>query len=449
MASVAAATVEVEVSARARQVTLFLLTATYFFSYMDRQILSILLEDIKADLLLNDTQLGLLSGLAFALFYATLGIPIAWLADRVNRTNIISISLGLWSAMTAVCGLAQNFTHLLLARIGVGVGEAGSSPPSHSIIADLYPSEKRAYALSVYSLGVTLGAAAGQIFGGNLTYFFDWRTAFIALGLPGVILAVIVKLFATEPERRAEPGQVDSDDRPSLRAGFASIFANRAAVWLISGVTLTSLIGYALTGWTPAYLIRSFGLNTFQLGNFVAPVLAVAGVAGGLGSGWLANRLAARYGLHMQSWMIAVLKSIALPFLIWFYLTQNIYVAVGAYGLAVLFQTCYLGPTFALIQTLAPMRMRAVWAAVTLLIINLIGLGLGPTAVGILSDALVPQYGEESLRYALLYVAALTPLAIFSYWRAGVHLKRQVPMKAVAATEGVQLEPGEERPVSS
>ena len=420
------------VSPRARRVTLILLTVTYFFSYMDRQILAILLEDIKADLLLNDTQLGLLSGLAFALFYATLGIPVAALADRMNRVNIISIALALWSGMTAACGLAQNFVHLLLARIGVGIGEAGSSPPSHSIIADLYPAEKRALALSIYSLGVTLGAAAGQIFGGNLTYFFDWRVAFIAIGLPGVILAVIVKLFATEPMRRAEPGAVEETQTPSIRAGFRSIFGNPAAVWLVAGVTITSMIGYALTGWTPAYLIRSFGLNTLQVGNIVAPLLAIAGVASGLGSGWLANRLSEKYGLKAQPLMVAALKTIALPFLIWFYVADSAPLAVGVYFIAVLFQSCYLGPTFALIQTLAPLRMRAVWAAITLLVINLIGLGLGPTMVGVLSDYFAPEYGQESLRQALFVIACATPVAIFCYWRAAKCLEKQLPHRPAA-----------------
>lgn len=420
------------VSPRARNVTLGLLTATYFFSYMDRQILAILLEDIKADLLLSDTQLGLLSGLAFALFYATLGIPVAWLADRYSRVNIISVALALWSGMTAVCGLATNFSQLLLARIGVGVGEAGSSPPSHSIIADMYPAEKRALALSIYSLGVTLGAAAGQIFGGNLTYFFDWRTAFIAIGLPGVILAIVVKVFATEPPRKAEPGAIETEGHPSVLAGFKSIMANRAAVWLVAGVTLTSMIGYALTGWTPAYLIRSFGLNTLQVGNIVAPLLAIAGVASGLGSGWLANRLAVTYGMKAQPLMIAGLKAIALPFLALFYLVESPWVAVGAYFVAVLFQSCYLGPTFAMIQTLAPLKMRAVWAAVTLLAINLIGLGIGPTLVGVFSDLLVPAYGDESLRYALLIIACFTPVAIFCYWRASVAMRHDEARKGPA-----------------
>ena len=413
------------INPRARRITLLLLTVTYFFSYMDRQILAILLEDIKADLLLNDTQLGLLSGLAFALFYATLGIPVAALADRMNRVNIISISLALWSGMTAACGLAQNFVQLLLARIGVGIGEAGSSPPSHSIIADLYPAEKRALALSIYSLGVTLGAAAGQMFGGNLTYFFDWRVAFIAIGLPGVALAIIVKLFATEPMRKAEPGAVEDTATPSIADGFRTIFADRAAVWLVAGVTLTSMIGYALTGWTPAYLIRSFGLNTLQVGNIVAPLLAIAGVASGLGSGWLANRLSERYGMKAQPLMIAGLKALALPFLIWFYFAGSAPLAVGVYFIAVLLQSCYLGPTFAMIQTLAPLKMRAVWAAITLLVINLIGLGIGPTMVGVLSDYFAADYGEESLRQALFVIACATPVAIFCYWRAAAALSRR------------------------
>lgn len=422
-----------DVEPRARKITLTLLTLTYIFSYMDRQILAILQEDIKADLLLSDTQLGLLSGFAFALFYAVLGIPVAALADRMNRLNIISIALALWSAMTAACGLAQNYTQLLLARIGVGIGEAGSSPPSHSIIADLYPANKRALALSIFSLGTTLGAALGQFLGGNLVYYFDWRVAFLVIGLPGVALALLVKFLGTEPMRKAEPGAVNTDETPSIWTGFGTLFSNPAAVWLVAGVTLTSMIGYALTGWTPSYLIRSFQLTTLDVGNVVAPVLALGGIAGGLGSGWLANRLSERYGIRAQPLMIAGLKTVALPFLIWFYLADNAHMAVGVYFIALLFQSCYLGPTFACIQTLAPLRMRAVWAAITLLVINLVGLGIGPTMVGVVSDLLMPTYGEESLRYSLLSIGLLTPIAIFFYWMASRALARQAEAKAAAA----------------
>ena len=224
-----------------------------------------------------------------------------------------------------------------------------------------------------------------------------------------------------------EPGHAALEGQPSIREGFASIFSNPAARWLVAGVTLTSLIGYALTGWTPPYLIRSFGLNTLQIGNIVAPLLAVAGVASGLGSGWIANRLAQRYGMQAQPLMIATLKAIALPFLILFYVFEDAVWAVGAYFVAVLFQSCYLGPTFSMLQTLAPMKMRAVWAAITLLVINLIGLGLGPTLIGVLSDLYAPRFGEESLRYALLTVGLLTPVAIWFYWMASKRLREMQP----------------------
>ena len=421
-------TVLPEVSSSARKVTLFLLTATYFFSYMDRQILSILLEDIKADLLLNDAQLGYLSGIAFALFYATLGIPIASLADRKNRRNIIAVALTVWSGMTALCGLAQNFVQLLLARIGVGVGEAGSSPPSHSMIADLYPAEKRASALAIYSLGVTLGAFMGTFLGGNVTHFFDWRTAFLVVGIPGVILAILVRLFAVEPPRgMSDLQKAVADDAPSISASFRAMWKNPAAVHLVMGVTITSLIGYGLSLWSPAYLIRNFQMTEFQIANYYAPVLALAGVAGTIGGGKLADRLAARFGLHTQSWMIFALKTCAFPFLLIFYLVDDIYLAAGAYAVALLLQSCYLGPTFALIQGLAPLRMRAVWAAITLFIINLIGLGIGPTAVGVISLQYQGWFGlndAESLRWSLFTIAMMTPWAIWHYGRGGVFLKR-------------------------
>ncbi len=423
-----AAAVMPQVTNRARNITLILLTVTYFFSYMDRQILSILLEDIKADLLLDDAQLGYLSGIAFALFYATLGIPIASLADRKNRRNIIAIALTVWSGMTALCGLAQNFTQLLLARIGVGVGEAGSSPPSHSMIADLYPPKERAGALAIYSLGVTLGAFAGTFLGGNVTHFFDWRTAFLVVGIPGILLAIIVRLFAVEPPRgMSDAVQAVSDATPTIRDGFRAMLASRAAIHLVMGVTITSLIGYGLTLWTPAYLIRNFGLTTFDVANYYAPVVMVAAVIGTIGGGKLADRLAERYGLYAQSWMIFALKTGAFPFLLLFYVTDDVFFAVGCYAVALLFQSCYLGPTFALIQGLAPLKMRSVWAAITLFVINLIGLGIGPTAIGILSVDYQERFGlndADSLQWALFTVALLTPWAIFHYWRGGVWLKR-------------------------
>jgi MFS family permease len=412
---------------RRRGMTLALLTTTYFFSYMDRQILAILLERIKADLTLTDTQLGLLSGLVFAVFYATLGIPVARLADRSNRRNIIAWSLAIWSAMTALCGLAQNFTQLMLARIGVGIGEAGSSPPSHSIIADLYPPEKRAGAMAVYSLGVVLGAGFGTLIGGVVAHWFGWRVAMFTVGLPGVLLAIVVRLFVIEPRRGLSDATrpVEGGERPSVAQGFASIASSRPALHLVWAVTLTSLIGYALTGWGPSYMQRSLGLSMLDVSTYVALPGALIGSVSAIVGGRIADRMARTSGIHAQAWVVAVMKTLALPFMLGFYLVDGAWTGVGVYLVSLLFANSYLGPTFALIQGLAPLRMRAMWAAVTLLVINLVGLGLGPFLVGRLSDLLQPTYGQESLRYAMFAVACGTPWAIFHYWRAGVLLKRQ------------------------
>lgn len=412
---------------RRRTVTLALLTLTYFFSYMDRQILAILLELIKADLKLSDTQLGLLAGFAFAVFYAGLGIPVARLADKANRRNIIAVSLALWSLMTALCGLAQNYTQLLLARIGVGVGEAGSSPPSHSIIADLYPIEKRASAMAIYSLGVVLGGGFGTMIGGYLASLYGWRIAIIAVGVPGIILAVFVRLFVVEPKRGlSDPARVaEASAIPSVWSVFGDMWRNGAARHLVLAVTLTSLIGYALASWGPSYLQRSLGFSVAQVALMVAPIAAIVGTVSGVGGGRLADWAAKRWGIHAQSWMVGLLKVCALPFTLLFYLTDIPVVAIVAYAFNILFASSYLGPTFAMLQGLAPIRMRAMWAAITLFVINMIGLGLGPTIIGVLSDALVPWAGkEESLRWALVVAASATPWAIFHYWRAGVLLKR-------------------------
>ena len=433
------------VSPRARRVTLALLTATYFFSYMDRQILAILQEDIKADLMLSDTQLGLLAGFAFALFYATLGIPVASLADRTNRRNIIAIALAIWSGATAVCGLAANYPQLLAARIGVGIGEAGSSPPSHSMIADMYPPNERASALAIYSLGVYFGGAGGLILGGNAVEEFGWRAAFFIVGIPGVILALFVRLFATEPPRGlsdAKPGVIPAtvneeaaEARPSVMDGFRAMWKSKAAVHLVLAVTLTSLIGYALTGWTPSFLIRSFGMTPASVGNYYAPLSLVAGAGGVMFSGKLADWLAKRKGIYAQAWMVAWLKLAAFPALVLFYFMYDVYTAVAVYLVAHFLQSCYLGPTFALIQGLAPVKMRSVWAAISLLVINLIGLGAGPTLIGVLSDYYASNFdvGEESLRWALLTTVMLTPWAIFHYWRAGSLLKTNLDEERAAA----------------
>lgn len=413
---------------RMRTLTLGLLTLTYFFSYMDRQILAILQEDIIRDLKLSDFQMGILGGLAFALFYAGLGIPIASLADRWNRVRIIAIALTVWSGFTALGGLATSFSHLLLARIGVGIGEAGSSPPSHSIIADLYPPEKRAGAMSIYSLGVGVGAAFGTLVGGTVATYYGWRAALFVVGLPGVALALVIWLVMPEPKRGASDHPSVQDPNAAITGflqGFVSLSRNRAAIHLIAAFTLTSMIGYGHTAFAASYLIRSFGYTKLQIAWSIAPAIAVAVAIGTILSGRLANRLARTNGVHAQAKMIAATQVIALPLTLTFYLSSNTGLAVGAYLSSLIFTSAYLGPTFSLIQAEAPLRQRAMWAAIMLFVNNLVGLGLGPTLVGAISDALKPAYGAESLRHAMLVFAALTPWATFHYWRAGVLLARK------------------------
>jgi MFS family permease len=410
-----------------RTMTLALLTLVYFFSFMDRQILSILLEAIKADLKLSDTQLGLLSGLVFAVFYATLGIPIARLADRSSRRNIIAVSLAVWSVMTAACGLAQNFVQLMLARIGVGVGEAGSGPPSHSIIADLYPPDKRASAMAIYSLGVLLGGGLGVMIGGNVAALYGWRAAMFVVGIPGILLAVIVRFAMVEPRRGlSDVARVaEQEAHPSLADGVASIWRSAPARHLIAAITLTSLVGYALTGWGPSFMQRSLGYSMREVANYVALPAAFVGATSALIGGKLADRAARRHGVYAQSWVVVAMKAIGFPFAIAFYFVDVPALALGCYFVSYIFAGAYIGPTFAMIQHLAPLRLRATWAALSLLTINLIGLGLGPFLVGQLSDWLKPEFGGESLRWAMLGVSLLTPWAIFHYARAATLMKRE------------------------
>lgn len=403
-----------------------LLTGAYFFSYMDRQILSILQEHIKADLHLTDAQLGLLAGFAFAIFYATLGIPVARLADRANRISIVAISLSLWSLMTAFCGIAQNFAQLLAARIGVGVGEAGSSPPSHSIIADLYPPEKRAGAMSIYSLGIVLGGGVGTMIGGGIAYLFGWRAAMISIGLPGLLLALAIKRLAVEPPRGfSEPGRHGAQDQPGFRAGVSGLISDPAARALVIALAISILISYGNGAFVPSYLQRSFGMEMVTIAMVFAPIFAVVGSISALAGGWMADRVAARHGFAGQCWLLVILKLLALPANVLAYLSTSWPQAVTWLVIDGLLTSSVLGTVFAIIQGLAPINARALWASIALLLINLVGMGLGPTLVGALSDYLKPSFGPESLRYAMLSMQALTPLGLIAMAIAARSMQRR------------------------
>lgn len=402
-----------------RRYAMLLLVLVFTSSHVDRQILAILLQPIKMELQLSDTQLGFLSGVAFAIFYATLGIPMAMWADRGNRRNLIALALATWSGMTALCGLAANFWQLALARIGVGVGEAGSSPPSHSMIADMYPPSERAGAMGTFSLGINFGLMTGFLVGGWISQWYGWRVAFYTVGLPGLILAAIVRFSLREPPRGyAEGMQATAHEAP----GFATVVRHMTSTpslrHIAAGATLASFVGYGVVLWLPAFLVRSHGLQSGQIGTALAFLF---GILGGI-STYVAGRLADRLGkqdVRWNVWIVSCAILIALPFIICAYLTTDIYTATWLSIVPALMGGAYLAPSFALNQSLVPVRMRSVASAILLFIVNIIGLGLGPQLVGFLSDLLQPTYGTESLRYALLSLSLVNIWTAAHYFLAG------------------------------
>lgn len=409
-------------SPAARQYALSVLVVVYTFNFIDRQILSILIQPIKEDLGLSDSQLGLLAGFAFALFYATLGIPIARFADRSNRRNLIALALAVWSGMTALSGLAQNFWHLLVARIGVGVGEAGCSPPAHSMIADYFPVNRRSTALGVYSLGIPVGIMFGFFAGGWMNEFFGWRMAFFVVGVPGLLLAVLVRFTVREPERGMSDGRKITGVQPGMVQTFKYLWQKRAFRHLAFGGALTAFVGYSVITWVPAFLIRSHGMGTGEVGTWLGLILGIPGGIGIALGGWLADRFGAR-DPRWYLWIVTVSLLAALPFGIGVYLAPSAALALLLLVVPVAIGNFYQATTFAQTQGLVTLRMRAVAAAVLLFILNIIGLGLGPSVTGWLSDELRPRFGDESLRWALLISTLVNVWAAWHYYLAGKYLK--------------------------
>jgi len=405
----------------ARQYALSVLVVVYTFNFIDRQILSILLEPIKLDLGLSDTQLGLLTGFAFAFFYAVLGIPIARYADNNNRRNLIAGALTIWSAMTAFSGLAQNFWQLLLARIGVGVGEAGCSPPAHSMLADYFPAEKRATALGIYSLGIPVGILFGFIAGGWLNEFFGWRVAFFVVGVPGLIIALVVRYTLREPPRGMAEGRVDTGEQPGVMETFKFLWSKKAFRHLSFGAALAAFVGYGVVTWVPSFLIRSYGMTTGDAGTYLGLILGIPGGIGIVLGGWIADRYGAR-DKRWYLWVVSVALLLGVPFAFGIYLAESAFWSLMFLIVPVLLGNFYQATTFSQTQGLVTLRMRSVAAAVLLFIINIIGLGAGPQAVGILSDYLSSEYGAESLRYSLLIFSFVNIWAAYHFYVGGKYL---------------------------
>lgn len=420
---------------------LALLTIIMVFNYVDRVAMGLLLQDIKIDLSLSDTQLGLLTGIAFAGFYATMGIPIARWADRGNRVTIISLTVGLWSAAVALCGMAGSFFQLLLMRMGVAVGEAGCHPPAFSLIADYFTRAERPRAVARYMLGWPLALLTGFFAGGWLNQIYGWRATFVILGLPGVLLAALAALTLKEP-RRKMASQVPSagisstpSDQPRLKEVLRTLWGSAAYRNLLFAFSLSYFFGNGILQWLPAFFVRSHGLESGALGTWFAAIYGL----GGLFGTWLGGELAARYAANnerSQLTALAILYAILALLGASVYLAPNYHLAFAVLMFSSVGSAAVTGPMFAATQTLVPPRMRAMSIAVVLFFSNLIGLGFGPLAVGALSDALRPWLGEESLRYALLVIC---PGYFWCTWHLWLASRTVASNMAVVQVEDASL----------
>jgi predicted MFS family arabinose efflux permease len=404
-----------------RRYVLGILVVVYTFNFIDRQILSILMQSIKTDLGLSDQSLGFLAGFAFAAFYATLGIPLALWADRGNRRNLISLALLLWSAMTAVCGLAQNFWQLAIARVGVGIGEAGCSPPAHSLLSDYYPPDRRAMALGIYALGIPLGIMLGLFIGGWINEALGWRAAFFVVGLPGVALAALVRLTLPEPERGFAEGRRAEADAPTVGTTLRFIFRRRAFRHLARGSAFAAFIGYGAAAWFPAFLIRSHGLSTTQIGLWFGLTTGIAGGVGMVFGGYLADRLGAR-DARWYGWIVTISSLVALPFGAFAFWVDDPALAMGLFIPPIIAGNFWQATTLAQIQSMVRLRMRAMASAILLFVVNIIGLGIGPWAIGTVSDLLAPTYGANSLRVSLFLFGAINLLVAWEFYVGARHL---------------------------
>ena len=403
-----------------RNFVLILLTIVYGFNFIDRQIMGILAPFIQKDLGLTNTELGLLIGLAFAVFYTFVAIPIAWLADRYNRVNILSIALATWSGFTALTGLANNFIQIGLARMGVGIGEAGGSPPSHSIISDLFPKEERASALGVYSMGIPIGIMAAYFVTASLMGSgddVDWRRIFIVLGLTGIGLAVIVKLVLKEPVRGAmELNQSTEIKKPPFKESLKELIKIPAWWAMCFGIAFGSFVSYAKSAFQTKYLVTLDPSFDFQTLVIILGIMNGTTYAAGA---FFGARLADKWGkrdVRAYGWLPAISIGLALPVALITWWVPSIEVHLVFATLFLLLIGIYLGPSFAIAQTLAPIHMRAMSTALFFFILNMIALGGGPTFAGWIMDLFKESYNElESVRYAMTVTSIFFIPSVISF----------------------------------
>jgi len=410
----------------------------YVFNAIDRGILGVLLEPIRLEFGVSDTLLGLLGGIAFALFYSVMGIFLAALADRTNRRNLLAICIALWSIMTALCGAAVNFTMLLLARIGTAVGEAGGSPPSHSLISDYYPLKERATALSFYALGIPIGGMIGVFCAGWLNEFYGWRMAFIIIGLPGVLVGLLVRLTVREPPR----GFADQVTAAKSNAAAPPVPVVLKYLWnlksfrnLCLAAGLHSFVWYGGSTFNAIYFIRVHGMNTGEAGTWLS-MFALIGTIGTFSGGVIADKLSVfKNDRRWYLWVPGIATLVMVPFQFSSYLGHGLWLVIPSFCVMVVLASMFFGPSFAMTQALAPLRMRSVATSLLLFIQTLIGLGLGPLFVGIISDHLAPSLGGRSIAWSLVIVGMVNIWAACHYFWGARTLRQDLDATTALSKE--------------
>lgn len=402
-----------------RRYALVALTAVYTLNFVDRYLMVLLLQPIKEDLHLSDTQIGLLTGIAFGLFYATLGVPIARWADRGNRATITSLAIGLWGVTVMGCLFVTNFVQLMCARMAAAVGESGCKPPTYSLLGDYFPEPaQRTRAMAIYVSGSSLSALVSLIGGGWLNELHGWRITFFLMGIPGLILAVLIKLTIAEPRAQMRGTHVREQPFPNMRAVLTTLWCQRSCRHLSIALILIYTMALGLSPWYAAFMMRSHGMGTRELGVWLGLIFSLGGIAGVLIGGYVSSRWFAN-DERGQMRLSAVTVAALVPCFVAFLTLPGKYPALIALIPLIMALSLYLGPTYALMQRLVPDAMRATTMAVVMLLANLIGMGIGPLVVGILSDSLMPALGSDSLRYAMLVMSFLALWAGYHFWQVG------------------------------
>ena len=414
-----------------RTYILVIMTLIYVVNYLDRQILAILMPQIKVEFGLSYKEIGYLIGPAFAIVYAVLGVPLGVIADRISRRNLIAGSLVVFSLMTLLSSYARGFWSMALARFGTGVGEAGTGPAINSVIADLYAPAERAGALSFYTAGLNVGLLIAFFGGGWLSDHYGWRVAIVSAGVPGLILAILLLFTVSEPRRGLVEALPDSEP-PSFGSVVKYLWSQRAFRWMAIGTSFSSFGGYAGIAFVPTFLRISHHMTQTQVGVALALLTGVAGAIGTYFAGVIADKFSVR-DMRWNMYVPIIASFIAIPFAPFFYLSPSLTVTLASAIIPVAMGAAYVGPAYAMAQGLVPLRMRARSVAILLLILNIIGLGLGPPVVGQIADWLQPRFGADSLRYALMSTIITGLIGAFCYWRSSTTLRQDLA-KARAAT---------------